>query len=1082
MDDISSFFSADPFLFKLVSEAKRIKNGYLVDPLLAVHTSKIDPFPHQIIAVYDIMLQRQPLIFLLADDPGAGKTITAGLFVKEGVIRGDIEKCLIIVPGKTIAEQWQDELHEKFQLEFEIITKNSISFSRTGNSFAESNLIIARLDELSRDKTFADKLIANDWDMIVVDEAHKMAAHVFGGKVTKTKRYKMGESLRDHTRHLLFLTATPHNGKKEDFQLFLALLDKDRFGYRSGDGIQSTDISDIMRRMAKEDILTFEEKKLFRERISYTKEFYLSREEKSLYDNVTNYVKEEFKRAEKKDKKKKNVVGFVLMILQRRLASSPDAIYQSLKKRRERLEKELKEYSIPKREKDSLYDYSSEDLEDYDDYPSNESEKLDETFIEYVTTSDTMFDYEREIEIVRKLELQALELINSEKDSKWEALRELIQNDKMFDANGFRRKLIIFTEHRPTLDYLVRRIRKLIGRDDAVVFIHGDTKNRKIVQEKFMQDKDVLILVATDAAGESVNLHRANHVISYDPPWNTNRLTQRFGRIHRIGQKEICYLWNFVTGDTIEGHVFKTLFNKLDEQKKALGNNVFDVLGKVFRVGEMSLKDILIDAIRYSEDPQRKVDSEQRIEGILDLDHIKELEHNAVGHTIFSKTDVRMIREEFERINARRLQPHFVSAFFIEALNHLGGTIIEREKDIYEIKYVPSIIRQKNNLNHKYERVCFDKELINMEGKPTAEFLCPGNYLFDSTLNIILDKYLPLLNQGTILIDESGKLQEPAIIYYLEYQIDDERKNRNELNNVVSRQLNFVYLLRSGKVIPAGYAPYLDCKSTDGHNIDKALLKEEWLINGDKIVIDHFLTNIIPFEHKKLETKRNEYVNKIVGAVKETLGKGITYWDNRAIEFEDKGEKEHANKARQRADELYERRKSRLQDLAQQKRLIARKPIIIGKALAVPKGMVNIDEFSDADMKSKRIIELLAIDSVMKEERKLGREPRDVSSYNYGWDIESIDQEKRKTYFIEVKGREKDAQTVTVTFNEIKTGKNIIEEDPDKYMLAIVIVDGERALDPVYIKNPYDGIEINYITTSVNFNIRKLLTKSESIT
>ncbi|MBU0471501.1 MAG: DEAD/DEAH box helicase [Nanoarchaeota archaeon] len=332
-DTKSWTFKADPEMFRLVSEAKRIKLAYLFDPLLAVHTSKITPLPHQITAVYDKMLHRQPLRYLLADDPGAGKTIMAGLLIKELIVRGDVKRCLIVAPGGLV-EQWQDELFDKFQLYFDIITRDRINTSRTGNPFTELDMVIARVDQVSRDEDLKNKIIVEDWDLCVVDEAHKMAAHFFGNKINKTKRYRLGEILRDHSRHLLLMTATPHNGKEEDFQLFLQLVDKDRFEGKFRNGVHQVDPSDIMRRMVKEDLLKFDETKLFPERKAFTKEFALSKEEDTLYKKVTNYVRDEFKRAEKKSDKKKNVIGFALTILQRRLASSPEAIYQSLKRRR----------------------------------------------------------------------------------------------------------------------------------------------------------------------------------------------------------------------------------------------------------------------------------------------------------------------------------------------------------------------------------------------------------------------------------------------------------------------------------------------------------------------------------------------------------------------------------------------------------------------------------------------------------------------------------------------------------------------------------------------------------------------------
>ena len=291
-------FDGDGALFRLVSEAQRIHLAHLFDPLLAVHSSNVRPLPHQITAVYQEMLPRQPLRFLLADDPGAGKTIMGGLIMKELIARGDLQRCLVVCPG-SLAEQWQDELWSRFQLPFEILTNDKLEASRTGNWFLENNLVVARLDKLSRNEDLQQKLAAPDcrWDLIVCDEAHKLSATFFGGEVKYTKRYRLGQLLSTLTRHFLLMTATPHNGKEEDFQLFMALLDGDRFEGRFRDGVHTATVDDLMRRMTKESLLTFEGTPLFPERIAYTVPYRLSDQEAVLYKAVTDYVREEFNRA-----------------------------------------------------------------------------------------------------------------------------------------------------------------------------------------------------------------------------------------------------------------------------------------------------------------------------------------------------------------------------------------------------------------------------------------------------------------------------------------------------------------------------------------------------------------------------------------------------------------------------------------------------------------------------------------------------------------------------------------------------------------------------------------------------------------
>jgi superfamily II DNA or RNA helicase len=399
-------FDSDGALFRLVSEAQRIRLAHLFDPVLAVHTSVVEPLPHQITAVYDAMLPRQPLRFLLADDPGAGKTIMAGLLMKELIARGDLQRCLVVCPG-SLAEQWQDELYRRFHLPFEILTNDKLEAARTGNWFLETNLVIARLDKLSRNEDVQQKLQAPDcrWDLIVCDEAHKMAATFFGGEVKYTKRYKLGQLLSTLTRHFLLMTATPHNGKEEDFQLFMALLDGDRFEGRFRDGVHTADVSDLMRRMVKENLLKFDATPLFPERIAHTVPYKLSDTEARLYKEVTDYVREEFNRAEAlENDKRAGTVGFALTILQRRLASSPEAIYQSLRRRRERLESRLRELEILHRGGEvapsiaaSVPTLDAEDVEDLEEAPENEVESAEEEILDQATAARSIAELRTEI-------------------------------------------------------------------------------------------------------------------------------------------------------------------------------------------------------------------------------------------------------------------------------------------------------------------------------------------------------------------------------------------------------------------------------------------------------------------------------------------------------------------------------------------------------------------------------------------------------------------------------------------------------------------------------------------------------------
>lgn len=666
--------------FKLAAEAYRIHLAHLFDPLMAVHTSNLEPLPHQITAVYEAMLPRQPLRFVLADDPGAGKTIMAGLLIRELMVRGDLKRCLIVCPGNLV-EQWQDEMDTKFGLNFDIFSREMVESTRSGNPFLEKHLLIARLDQLSRSDELRGKLDAAEWDLIVCDEAHKMSASWFGSELKRTKRYQLGELLGSPktSRHFLLMTATPHNGKEEDFQAFMALVDGDRFYGKYRDGMHEVDVSDLMRRMVKEDLLKFDGTHLFPERRAYSVNYRLSPQEAALYAAVTQYVVNEMNRAERLEDKRKGTVGFALTILQRRLASSPEAIYQSLVRRHKRLQRMLEEVKIQKRgmsELGNLPEMTQEDVDEIlEDAPDQELEELEEQVVDQATAAQTIQELEAEIKSLDALIKMALSVRQSGEDRKWSELSKLLQdNPEMYDRHCVRRKLIIFTEHRDTLSYLYDRITGLIGNTNAVVVIHGGVKReeRRKAQELFTQDKAVQILLATDAAGEGVNLQRANLMVNYDLPWNPNRIEQRFGRIHRIGQTEVCHLWNLVASETREGDVFARLFDKLEEERKALGGRVFDVLGQVF--DNHSLKELLLQAIRYGDRPEVRAKLLGRVENALDREHLRDvMERNALATENMDVMRVFGIKEQMEKAEALKLQPFFIRAFFGEAFLRLGG-------------------------------------------------------------------------------------------------------------------------------------------------------------------------------------------------------------------------------------------------------------------------------------------------------------------------------------------------------------------------------------------------------------------------
>jgi superfamily II DNA or RNA helicase len=1116
-------FDADGARFRLVSEAHRIRLAHLFDPVLAVHTSIVEPLPHQITAVYEEMLPRQPLRFLLADDPGAGKTIMAGLLIKELIVRGDLQRCLVVCPG-SLAEQWQDELYRRFHLPFEILTNDKLEAARTGNWFLENNLVIARLDKLSRNPDIQEKLTVPDaaWDLVVCDEAHKMSATHFGGEIKYTKRYQLGQLLSEITRHFLLMTATPHNGKEEDFQLFMALIDGDRFEGRFRDGVHTADVSDLMRRMVKENLLKFDATPLFPERRAYTVPYKLSNAEAELYKAVTEYVREEFNRVEAlQNDKRAGTVGFALTILQRRLASSPEAIYQSLRRRKERLERKLRELELLQRGADvagsiaaQIPAMTQEDVEDLEDAPESEIEEAEEQVLDQATAARSISELKTEIGTLAKLEGMAQALRRSGEDKKWRELAHLLS--EIFTPAALRnvvaetraqygdtppqsspsQKLVIFTEHRDTLTYLFERIRTLIGRPDSIVCIHGGMgrEERMKAQEAFRHDPEVRVLIATDAAGEGINLQRAHLMVNYDLPWNPNRLEQRFGRIHRIGQTEVCHLWNLIAEETREGEVYRRLLEKMDEARAALGGQVFDVLGKVVFDGK-PLRDLLVEAIRYGEQPEVRARLLEQVEMPFDLKHLEDLiEERAIAPQTMDASRVHKIREDMERAEARRLQPHYIESFFMEAFKDLGGRAKQRENRRFEVSNVPATVRNRDRLIgvgepvlSRYERIVFEKSLINPPGQPLAAFVCPGHPLLDATLDLTLERHRDLLKRGAVLVDEADMGTEPRVLFYLEHAIQDGSFTKSGERRVVSKRMLYVEIDGSGKVSHLNYAPYLDYRPLkQGEPGAEELLSRpelQWISKElEHQAQAHAIEHVVPEHLEEIRSRKLELIEKTGAAVKDRLTKEINYWDHRAEELKlqeqaGKQPKMNSTQARRRADELQSRLERRLDELQKERQIAPLPPVVIGGLLVIPAGLLA--KYGEGPATVRVCQDTMAAaakarDIVMDIERRLGFDPVDREFDRLGYDIESRIPGTGKLRFIEVKGRGESADTVCVTRNEILTSLN----KPEDYILAIVEFngDGHRVH---YVRTPFQR-EPDFGVTSVNYCLADLLARAET--
>lgn len=901
------------------------------------------------------------------------------------------------------------------------------------------------------------------------------------------------------------MTATPHNGKEEDFQLFLSLLDSDRFYGKFRDGVHKVDASDLMRRMVKEELVKFDGTPLFPERRAYTVNYTLSDIEAALYEAVTQYVRTEMGKADQLEGKRKGSVGFALTALQRRLASSPEAIFQSLRRRRERLENRLREERLAARGQRLLITTIDVIPDDDDDLPADEQEFLEESLLDQATAANTIAELQAEIIILEDLEKQARDVVGSGQDRKWDELSRILQNDsRMRDATGRHRKMIVFTEHRDTLNYLHRRITGVLGNDTAVVTIHGGTHRdeRRRIQALFRSDPEVRILVATDAAGEGVNLQNANLMVNYDLPWNPNRLEQRFGRIHRIGQLEVCHLWNLVAKETREGDVYHRLLKKLEVESEALKGRVFDILGEVFE--ETSLKDLLMEAIRYGDQPEVRERLYQKVESFLDQEHLLQiLNRNALAQETMSPERLFAVKDEMDKAEARRLQPYFVRSFFMKAFASLSGSIYPREAGRFEITHVPSVIHERDRritgrnrrdqspVLRRYERICFTKDAVqplSVSGSTRAELLHPGHPLMLSMCDLILEQHGNLLRQGTILADPVDDGDEPYLLFLLTHEISSGD------GQTLSKRMQLVRVDSTGQASFAGWAPHLDLEvlpSTD-QELVKPLMSAPWIcLDQEQRALALAAERLVPEHFNEVAGRRTAYVDKTLIAVHERLTKEIAFWTDRWIKLKedlDAGKDVRLNleNARRTIADLEGRLENRKRELQAMRHVQSATPVAMGGALVVPgallarlRGEAPDPGLFSADAQARARIEQMAMIAVRRAEEARGCRVLDVSAQKCGWDLTSYpsvqDGRQPEPRHIEVKGRAKGATTVTVTRNEILYGLN----QQDKFVLAIVLVDGDTCDGPYYVHKPFTQ-EPDWAVTSINLDLASLLGKAVS--
>ena len=1031
--EMESIFTEDPWKVFVALETKRFRFASMYDPLLAMNTSKVDPLPHQIEAVYGYVLRLPRIRFLIADDPGAGKTIMAGLIIKELKLRNLVKRVLIVCPGH-LKDQWRRELAERFEEKFLVIDRGLLDALYGENVWMRESQIITSIDFAKRDDVLPS-ISAARFDLIIVDEAHKMSAYQYGDKTTKTGRYKLGEVLSRTTEHLLFLTATPHKGDPDNFRLFLDLLDPGFFATNEmlQESIDNNDNPLFIRRI-KEDLKDFEGRPLFLPRYVSTISFNLgtdSPSEKDLYNELSRYVNTQYNKALSKDKKRN--VAFALVILQRRLASSTYALLKSLERRKKRLEDLLNGTLERPKAPEGTFDFDT--VEDM----SEEERWKEEEIWETLSVAENREELEKEIETLNKLIERAKDIIHKEEEIKLKELKKSLKELTQRYSKKEDRKVLIFTESRDTLEYLEKRIRDWGYKTNI---IHGGMRLEDRIKAEGIFKTETEVLVATEAAGEGINLQFCHLMINYDIPWNPNRLEQRMGRIHRYGQQKEVYVFNLVAEDTREGMVLKKLFDKLDEIRSALGSDkVFDVLSEVLY--DKSLSQLLMDAAANA----RNIDEILKdIDVKVDQDYITKVKENLSESLATHYIDYTRIKEMAQQAREYRLIPEYTENLFRKAFIKAGGKVRERKDGFLAVDSIPFGIREiaeqntfkkaSGELLRKYPKITFDKEIAFKN--PDADFVSFGHPLFEATLTWIENNFSDSLRKGTTFTDPDGKL-DGYILFY-------EGEIRDGTGSVAGKRL-FGFYSGGEDVKPISPAIIWDLAEEDKPGDDTANVEalKKMIANSVISRLQEYKADIQKERNRQAEIKQKYGIKSLDYLIVKLDGELISLYDRKNqgdnVDLAIRNKEERKTEYERALDELKEQ-------IEKEKSLTMSMPRFVGIIRVRPTDTVEKAMVSDPE------IEQIGMEKAMEYEITNGRQPEDVSAENLGFDIRSMDKNKNVRY-IEVKARsEKGA--VALTQNEWFKAKRF----KDDYYLYVVM---NAATNPqlYIIQNPAENLEPN---------------------
>lgn len=1033
MSPLSEPYDGNSKEFRLGIEALRIALAYEYDPYFSLSIARVDPLPHQLEAVYDYFIKMPRIRFLLADDPGAGKTIMAGLLLKELKVRGLVKRVLIVTPAN-LTFQWQREMKDKFREQFEVMRGAVLRANYGMNPWQDKDQVITSVSWVSRVEDAKDSLLRSNWDLIIVDEAHKMSAY---SSDKKTLAYQLGESLSEMTDHFLLMTATPHKGDPTNFCLFLSLLDRDVYGdVKSLEEAMRQHSAPFYLRRTKEALVTFpnpdngEIKKLFTKRDVHTAKFEINDYELDFYDALTCYVEDQSIKAQAANAITGRAIGFTMAMLQRRFASSIYAVRRSLERMKAKREKILEDPEA----------YRNEQIrkrlpDDYEDLTEEEQMEIQADLEDAVASIDPSALRE-EIFDLKKLIDQAILLEQREVETKLQRLKEVITEHGIFKDASM--KLLIFTEHKDTLDYLIEKLNEW---GLTTTQIHGgmkigdrDTPNTRIYAEREFRES-AQVMVATEAAGEGINLQFCWFLINYDIPWNPVRLEQRMGRIHRYGQEKDCLIINFVSVNTREGRVFDKLFERLEQIENDLDpqrtGKIFNVLGDVFPSN--GIEKMLREMYLHNQTEKSITD---RIVQEIDTERFRQITDSTLEGLAKKELNLSAIVGKSAEAKERRLVPEVIEDFFTTAAP-LVGLMPKQNKNntgLYRIGRVPRRlwpIGEKlepvfGRLGREYKDVIFDKSLLKTN--PTAEWVTPGHPLFETIRESLWQQVRDALKRGTVFYD-----LHTASPYHLDVFSVSIRDGRN---NELHRRLFIVESNPKGGLSVRQPTIFLDLSlptdandSPSGSELPSLQQREQFLYENSLI---QFLEENTNQRKKEAQIIRNHVtisLDELIHRQNMTLAGLLQQQDQTGTS--PPWLSASIAQAEERVDELTNRKECRLAELDQECQCAIGDITHIGCAWVLPHPERQAP--SIAPMVRDDEIERIAVETVIAHEQAQGRVVQSVEKENRGFDLISRRPHPEDPLtaidvrFIEVKGRTAVGE-VALTTNEYKTAERLKED------------------------------------------------------